>query len=55
MKAGTHGALRRIEQRGVALTPKRRRLYDELLHKAERVSDNFTHQLHLWEVLTSSG
>ncbi|NHW78255.1 2-oxoadipate dioxygenase/decarboxylase family protein, partial [Escherichia coli] len=47
-KQGTHTArFGEIEQRGVALTPKGRRLYDELLHKAGTGKDNFTHQLHL--------
>ncbi len=54
MKQGTHTArFGEIEQRGVALTPKGRQIYDELLHKAERVSDNFTHQLHLREVFNA--
>ncbi|RZM92337.1 DUF1338 domain-containing protein [Escherichia sp. E4208] len=38
-----------IEQRGVALTPKGRRLYDELLRNAGTGQDNLTHQLHLQE------
>ncbi|EAR9301624.1 VOC family protein [Salmonella enterica] len=50
-KQGTHTArFGEIEQRGVALTPKGRRLYDKLLYKAGTGKDNFTHQLHLQEV-----
>lgn len=53
-KQGTHTArFGEIEQRGVALTPKGRRLYDELLHKAGTGKDNFTHQLHLREVFNA--
>ncbi|EHI8100716.1 VOC family protein, partial [Salmonella enterica] len=53
-KQGTHTArFGEIEQRGVALTPKGRRLYDELLHKAGTGKDNFTHQLHLQEVFNA--
>ncbi|EAO3107903.1 VOC family protein [Salmonella enterica] len=53
-KQGTHTArFGEIEQRGVALTPKGRRLYDELLQKAETGKDNFTHQLHLQEVFNA--
>ena len=48
---GTHTArFGEIEQRGVALTPKGRALYDELLNKAGTGKDNLTHQLHLQEV-----
>lgn len=39
-----------IEQRGVALTPKGRELYDRLLGEAGTGKDNLTHQLHLREV-----
>ncbi|EJN4258301.1 VOC family protein, partial [Salmonella enterica] len=53
-KQGTHTArFGEIEQRGVALTPKGRRLYDELLYKAGTGKDNFTHQLHLQEVFNA--
>ena len=45
---GTHTArFGEIEQRGVALTPKGRELYDSLLAKAGTGKDNLTHQLHL--------
>jgi uncharacterized glyoxalase superfamily metalloenzyme YdcJ len=48
---GTHTArFGEIEQRGVALTPKGRQLYDELLSHAGTGKDNLTHQLHLQEV-----
>lgn len=48
---GTHTArFGEIEQRGVALTPKGRQLYDELLNKAGTGKDNLTHQLHLQEI-----
>ncbi|WP_436859439.1 2-oxoadipate dioxygenase/decarboxylase HglS [Citrobacter tructae] len=47
---GTHTArFGEIEQRGVALTQKGRRLYDELLNSAGTGKDNLTHQLHLQE------
>ena len=50
-KRGTHTArFGEIEQRGVALTPKGRQLYDTLLQKAGTGKDNFTHQLHLQDV-----
>ena len=48
---GTHSArFGEIEQRGVALTPKGRELYDRLLAQAGTGKDNLTHQLHLREV-----
>lgn len=48
---GTHTArFGEIEQRGMALTPKGRALYDRLLLKAGSSEDNLTHQLHLQEV-----
>jgi uncharacterized glyoxalase superfamily metalloenzyme YdcJ len=48
--AGTHTArFGEIEQRGVALTPKGRVLYDKLLAEAGTGKDNLTHQLHLQE------
>lgn len=48
---GTHTArFGEIEQRGVALTPKGRALYDQLLNEAGTGKDNLTHQLHLQEV-----
>lgn len=48
---GTHTArFGEIEQRGVALTPKGRALYDKLLSEAGVGRDNLTHQLHLQEV-----
>lgn len=48
---GTHTArFGEIEQRGVALTPKGRALYDRLLAEAGTGKDNLTHQLHLQEV-----
>src|SRR5690606_23282760 len=48
---GTHTArFGEIEQRGVALTPKGRALYDRLLTRAGTGKDNLTHQLHLQEV-----
>ncbi|QRG81117.1 VOC family protein [Citrobacter sp. R56] len=51
---GTHSArFGEIEQRGVALTPKGRELYDTLLQKAGTGKDNLTHQLHLQEVFKS--
>lgn len=39
-----------IEQRGVALTPKGRKLYDHLLMQAGTGKDNFDHQQHLLDV-----
>ncbi|BBV65815.1 TPA: VOC family protein [Kluyvera ascorbata] len=48
---GTHTArFGEIEQRGVALTPKGRALYDKLLSEAGVGKDNLTHQQHLQEV-----
>ena len=48
---GTHTArFGEIEQRGMALTPKGRALYDELLREAGSGKDNFSHQYHLQEV-----
>jgi len=48
---GTHSArFGEVEQRGVALTPKGRALYDRLLAQAGTGKDNMTHQLHLREV-----
>ncbi|WP_437889730.1 2-oxoadipate dioxygenase/decarboxylase HglS [Phytobacter sp. V91] len=48
---GTHTArFGEIEQRGVALTPKGRALYDQLLANAGTGKDNLTHQLHLQDV-----
>ncbi len=48
---GTHTArFGEIEQRGIALTPKGRELYDRLLAQAGTGKDNLTHQLHLQEV-----
>ncbi|WP_312947021.1 VOC family protein [Superficieibacter sp.] len=48
---GTHTArFGEIEQRGVALTPKGRALYDQLLGEAGTGKDNLTHQLHLQDV-----
>ncbi len=48
---GTHTArFGEIEQRGVALTPKGRELYDRLLAESGTGKDNLTHQLHLQEV-----
>ncbi|MFU0444806.1 VOC family protein [Pseudocitrobacter faecalis] len=48
---GTHTArFGEIEQRGIALTPKGRALYDKLLNEAGIGSDNLTHQLHLQDV-----
>jgi uncharacterized glyoxalase superfamily metalloenzyme YdcJ len=47
---GTHTArFGEIEQRGVALTPKGRALYDKLLGEAGSAKDNLAHQLHLQE------
>ena len=48
---GTHSArFGEIEQRGIALTPKGRALYDRLLQAAGTGKDNLSHQLHLQEV-----
>ncbi|MBY7217672.1 VOC family protein [Escherichia marmotae] len=53
-KQGTHTArFGEIEQRGVALTPKGRQLYDELLRNAGIGQDNLTHQLHLQETFSA--
>lgn len=41
-----------VEQRGVALTPKGRALYDTLLLKAGQGTDNFHHQQHLCQVFS---
>lgn len=50
---GTHTArFGEIEQRGVALTPKGRALYDELLLAAGNGKDNFSHQHHLQDVFS---
>ncbi|WP_312773489.1 2-oxoadipate dioxygenase/decarboxylase HglS [Atlantibacter hermannii] len=50
---GTHTArFGEIEQRGIALTPKGRALYDKLLSEAGSGSDNLTHQLHLQDVFS---
>ena len=47
---GTHSArFGEIEQRGVALTPKGRALYDRLLAEAGTGKDNLIHQHHLQE------
>ncbi|GDG19791.1 metalloenzyme [Escherichia coli] len=55
-KQGTHTArFGEIEQRGVALTPKGRQLYDDLLRNAGTGQDNLTHQMHLQETLTPKG
>lgn len=49
-KQGTYTArFGEIEQRGVALTPKGRQLYDDLLRNAGTGQDNLTHQMHLQE------
>ena len=51
---GTHTArFGEIEQRGVALTPKGRELYDSLLAQAGTGKDNLTHQLHLREIFSA--
>ena len=51
---GTHSArFGEIEQRGVALTPKGRALYDRLLQAAGTGKDNLSHQQHLQEVLAN--
>jgi uncharacterized glyoxalase superfamily metalloenzyme YdcJ len=48
---GTHTArFGEIEQRGVALTPKGRALYDALLTEAGTGKDNMSHQQHLSEM-----
>ncbi|MBL0814017.1 VOC family protein, partial [Klebsiella michiganensis] len=50
---GTHTArFGEIEQRGIALTPKGRALYDRLLGEAGVGKDNLTHQRHLQEVFS---
>lgn len=49
--SGTHTArFGEIEQRGIALTPKGRALYDKLLSEAGVGKDNLIHQQHLQEV-----
>lgn len=51
MQQGTHTArFGEIEQRGMALTPKGRTLYDRLLAEAGTGSTNLAHQHHLHEV-----
>ena len=51
---GTHTArFGEIEQRGVALTPKGRELYDSLLAQAGTGKDNLTHQLHLRDIFNA--
>jgi len=51
---GTHSArFGEIEQRGMALTPKGRALYDRLLNEAGTGKDNLTHQLHLQQVFSA--
>jgi uncharacterized glyoxalase superfamily metalloenzyme YdcJ len=48
---GTHTArFGEIEQRGVALTPKGRELYDSLLGDAGTGKDNLSHQQHLLDI-----
>ena len=50
---GTHRArLGEIEQRGIALTPKGRALYDRLLNEAGVGKDNLHHQRHLQDVFS---
>ncbi|HFP9304325.1 Uncharacterized protein conserved in bacteria [Raoultella planticola] len=50
---GTHSArFGEIEQRGIALTPKGRTLYDRLLNEAGVGKDNLHHQRHLQEVFS---
>lgn len=52
--SGTHSArFGEIEQRGIALTPKGRALYDRLLAEAGVGKDNLTHQRHLQEVFSA--
>lgn len=41
-----------VEQRGMALTPKGRALYDALLQEAGSATDNVSHQLRLQQVFT---
>lgn len=51
---GTHTArFGEIEQRGAALTPKGRALYDRLLNEAGVGKDNLTHQQRLQEVFSA--
>lgn len=51
---GTHTArFGEIEQRGIALTPKGRALYDGLLGEAGVGKDNLNHQRHLQEVFSA--
>jgi len=48
---GSHTArFGEIEQRGIALTPKGRALYDRLLLTAGSFDDNFQHQQHLQQI-----
>ena len=50
---GTHSArFGEIEQRGIALMPKGRALYDRLLNEAGVGKDNLHHQRHLQEVFS---
>lgn len=50
---GTHSArFGEIEQRGIALTPKGRALYDRLLNEAGVGKDNLQHQRHLQDVFS---
>ena len=50
---GTHSArFGEIEQRGIALTPKGRALYDRLLNEAGVGKDNLHHQRHLQDVFS---
>ncbi|MEN0614926.1 VOC family protein [Klebsiella indica] len=51
--SGTHTArFGEIEQRGIALTPKGRALYDRLLSEAGVGKDNLNHQRHLQEAFS---
>ena len=51
---GTHTArFGEIEQRGIALTPKGRALYDRLLGEAGVGKDNLNHQRHMQEVFSA--
>jgi uncharacterized glyoxalase superfamily metalloenzyme YdcJ len=55
-KAGTHNArFGEVEQRGAALTPKGRALYDRLLAEAENDPDAFTHFPDTLEELRREG
>lgn len=52
-RQSTHSArFGEVEQRGVALTPKGRALYDTLLLEAGQGVDNFHHQQHLCQVFS---